>query len=65
MKTYTASEAAQKLNVDVSRILKLCRDQRLGYSNPKFGRAWVITDAEIARYIALGPNPSGRPANLQ
>ena len=62
MKRYTTNEAAKELDVDVSRILQLCRQRRLGYSTPKHGQAWVITDTEIARYRSIGPKPPGRPA---
>ena len=61
MKRYTSTEAAAELDLDVSRILQLCRGGRLGYSSPKHGKAWVITAAEIARYREIGPQPPGRP----
>lgn len=61
MKTYTATEAAAELQIDVSRVLRLCKTKRLGYTLPKFGKAWVITLAEIARYRLAGPRASGRP----
>jgi len=61
MKTYTTTEAASELQIDGSRVLQLCRAGRLGFTLPKFGRAWVITAHEIARYRALGPQASGRP----
>lgn len=63
MKTYTASETAKELDIDQSRVLQLCRAGRLGYTHPKHGKAWVITDCEIARYRSLGPRHAGRPPN--
>ena len=63
MKTYTSTEAAAELTIDHSRVLQLCRAGRLGYTQPKFGQAWVITAQEIARYRSLGPKASGRPKN--
>ncbi len=59
MKTYTSAEAAEELQIDVSRVLQLCRAGRMG--GTKFGKAWVITAGEIARYQSLGPRASGRP----
>ena len=61
MKTYTALEAAIELDVDVSRILLICREGRLGYTLPKHGKAWVITQEEIDRYREIGPLKPGRP----
>lgn len=58
---YTALEAAIELNVDLSRVLQLCRAKRLGYTNPKLKGRWVITAGEIETYRALGPRKSGRP----
>ena len=63
MKTYTSTEAAKELDIDISRVLQLCRSGRLGYEVPKHGKAWVITDAEIARYRSIGPRHAGRPPN--
>lgn len=61
MKTYTATQAAIELNIDVSRVLVLCREKRLGYTLPKHNRQWVITYTEIDTYRALGPRRAGRP----
>jgi len=61
MNTLSASQVAQRLKIDVSRVVLLCRAGRLGYSLPKSGRAWVITEEELAQYLALGPKKSGRP----
>lgn len=61
VKTYTAHEAAAALGIDVSRVQKLCRAKRLGYTLPKHGSAWVITDAEIAWHREYGTLPAGRP----
>jgi hypothetical protein len=61
-KTYTVMDAAVELDVDTSRVQKLCRQGRLGYTLPKHGRAWVITQEEIEKYKAIGPlKPPGRP----
>lgn len=62
MKTFTAEGAAEILGVDISRIQKLCRTSRLGYTLPRHGRSWVITEEEISQYRAIGPKPAGRPA---
>ena len=60
-KHYTSTEAAMELGVNSSRILQLCRSGRLGYSLPKHGKAWVITEKEIAEFRLIGPKPAGRP----
>lgn len=60
MKTFTAVEAAIELNVDVSRILLICREGRLGYTLPKHGKAWVITEEEIEKYREIGKLKPGR-----
>jgi hypothetical protein len=49
------------MGIDNSRVLQLCRGKRLGYTLPKFGKAWVITDEEIRKYLATGPKQAGRP----
>lgn len=61
MKTYTASEAAKELDLCESRIKLLCKLKRLGYTKPRHGRAWVITQEEIDQYRSIGPLPPGRP----
>ena len=53
----TTAEAAAILSVDPSRIRVLCRSGRLGR---KFGRDWVISNADVARYLKIGPRKSGR-----
>jgi len=58
---YTTLETAVELDVDVSRILLLCRRKRLGYTLPRHGRAWVITAQEIAAYREIGPIKPGPP----
>jgi excisionase family DNA binding protein len=64
-KLLTVMEAAIELDVDTSRVQKLCRQKRLGYTHPKHGRAWVITQDEIDAYRAKGPKkPPGRPPRL-
>jgi len=61
-KTLTVIEAAIELDVDTSRIQKLCRQGRLGYTHGKHGRAWIITAEEVAKYKEIGPlKPPGRP----
>ena len=60
-KFYTSSQAAEILNLDPSRILQLCRAKRLGYSTLKHGRAWIITDTEIAEFQRIGALSAGRP----
>lgn len=58
----TPNEAAKALDRSLSRIHKLCKDGRLGYSTPKYlGRYWVITQEEIDAFKAVGPLPAGRP----
>jgi excisionase family DNA binding protein len=61
MKTYTVTETAKLLQLDASRVLQICKDGRLGHTVPRHGRAWVITQDEIDRFIALGPRKAGRP----
>lgn len=61
VKTFSASKTALELDIDVSRVLLLCRQKRLGYTLPKINGAWVITDAEIAEYRRIGPKKPGRP----
>jgi len=53
----TTNEAADRLNVDPSRVRVLCRSGRLG---KKFGRDWVITHADVRRYLKAGPRKPGR-----
>ena len=62
---FTAREAAKELDLDVSRILQLCRAKRLGYSTEKFGKQWVITAKEIAQFKQIGALPAGRPPEEQ
>ena len=61
MTTMTATTAAKQMGIDVSRVLQLCRAKRLGYTVPKFGKAWVITQDEIDKYNEFGPKRAGRP----
>lgn len=61
MKIYTAIEAAIELNLDYSRVRLLCRNKRLGYTLPKFGKSWRITQEEIDEYRRIGPKKPGRP----
>lgn len=61
MKTYTTIEAAVELNVDLSLIQRLCKQGRLGYTMPRHGRAWVITEEEIEKHRTSGRRKSGRP----
>lgn len=53
----TTNEAAAELKVDPSRVRVLCRSGRLG---KKFGRDWVITHADVRRYLKAGPMKPGR-----
>lgn len=61
MKIYTTTEAAVELDLDASRIMQLCRAKRLGYTLPKHGNAWVITEKEIEAFRKAGPKKPGRP----
>lgn len=62
MKTFTVIEAAVELNLSESRILRLCRQKRLGQTLPRLhGRFWIITQEEIDAHRAAGPRPAGRP----
>lgn len=56
------ADACVKLDLDESTVKYMCRNRRLGYTFQKIGRAWVITDEEIASLKAAGPRPPGRPA---
>ena len=64
-RTYTANEAAEELDLTISRIHQFCTAGRLGYTLPKHGRAWVITAHEIARFRSIGELPAGRPKRKQ
>lgn len=59
MKTLTTHQAAKELDIDVSRVQKLCRAGRLGYSLPRHGYDWVITPEEIESYRKAGPVTPG------
>ena len=61
LKPYTTREAAAELAMNLSRVLKLCRDGRLGYTLPRHGRSWMITAEEIAWHREYGTLPPGRP----
>jgi excisionase family DNA binding protein len=61
VKTYTSTEAAVVLDVDVSRVLTLCREKRLGYTKPRHGRAWVITQTELDNFKRLKPGRKKKP----
>ena len=58
---HTVAQTALILLVDESFVRRLCRQNRLGYTIPREGRAWKITDGEIAKYQEDGPRPVGRP----
>lgn len=60
-KFYTSVQAAAILQLDVSRVLQLCRQKRLGQTSAKFGKQWVISDAEIEEYQRIGKLDGGRP----
>lgn len=57
----TPKQAAEELELSLSRIHKLCQAKRLGYTEPKHGGSWVITEHEIARFRTVGPKRPGRP----
>lgn len=57
----TSAGAARALGLSEPRILKLCREGRLGYTLPKFGKQWVITSEEVEKYRKTGPLRAGRP----
>ena len=59
--TLTTTEAAAALGMNLSRVLKLCRDGRLGYTLPRHGRSWMITSEELAWHREYGALPPGRP----
>lgn len=65
MKTFTAKQAAVELDVDVSRLLLICREGRLGYTLPKHGKSWVITEEEIQKYREIGPLKPGRKPKVR
>lgn len=56
MTEYTASQAAEILGIDVSRVKHLCRAGRLGH---KRGYQWIIRDDQIEAYRKAGPAKSG------
>jgi hypothetical protein len=58
---HTVAQTALILLVDESFVRRLCRQNRLGYTIPREGRAWKITDAEIQQYRTDGPRRVGRP----
>lgn len=57
----SVADACVKLDLDESTVKALCRNRRLGYTFPKVGRAWIITDEEIAEFKRIGPLAGGRP----
>ena len=57
MKLYTCLEAAAVLGVDQTRVRVLCRSGRLGR---KHGRAWLITEKDLKRYLDAGPMKPGK-----
>lgn len=61
MKQLTVAQAAEILKLHISRVEQLCRTGRLGYTVPRFGKSWVITEDEITQYLASGPRKAGRP----
>lgn len=66
-KRYTMAEAAEKLGVSVTRARGI-RQQvaaRSGEVGTRFGRAWMLTDADIERMrqrdTTPGPKPKSTP----
>jgi len=57
MKLYTCLEAAEALGVTDTRVRVLCRSGRLGR---KHGRAWMITEQDLKRYMEAGPMKPGK-----
>ena len=57
---FTSNEAAEELQIDPSRIRKLCRAKRMG---TKIGRDWMITAAELKRYRKIGKLKPGRKSS--
>ena len=57
MKLYTCIEAAAALGVTDTRVRVLCRSGRLGR---KHGRAWMITNKDVERYLNAGPMKPGK-----
>ena len=67
--TITTTEAAELLNVSVSRIEQHCRNKKRPLGKT-FGKRtttaddrgeWQITLAEIKEFKAIGKLPAGRP----
>jgi excisionase family DNA binding protein len=58
---FGVGEAATMLGLDVTMVRRLCRAGRLGYTNARLGRAWIITRSEIATYLNGPRRRPGRP----
>ncbi len=54
----TITEAAARLGIDPSRVRLLVRQGRIPAR--RFGRAWVIAEADLAQYH---PRPQGKPGH--
>ena len=61
MKLYTCLEAATILGVTDTRVRVLCSSGRLGR---KHGRAWIITEKDLQRYLDAGPMKPGKQITL-
>lgn len=55
-KYLTAAEAADVLRVGVWQVVKLCRDGVMPATKP--GKAWLITEADLAEYLDTHSNRS-------
>lgn len=62
---HSVQKTALILLLDESYVRRLCRQKRLGYTIPREGRKWKITDAEIESYRQADPLPVGRPPNRE
>jgi hypothetical protein len=57
MKLYDTTGAAEVLELHLSRILRFCKDGRLGQ---KVGSRYVIDETDLERFKQI-PRPAGRP----
>lgn len=58
---FGVGEAATRLGLDVTMVRRLCRAGLLGYTNARLGRAWIITQDELATYLNGPRRRPGRP----
>ena len=59
MRYLTPAEAAKQLNIDPTRVRRLCQQRRI--RTVRIGRGYGISERELARFAAI-PRPTGRPA---